>query len=66
MPDKPVVATGASLIALTVTIISCESESSVSLAVIVNVSLPLKFAAGVNVISLPSSVATMSVPSVIL
>ena len=52
--------------ALTVTVIFCESESSLSVVVTVKVSLPLKFSYGVNVISLPSSVAVISLPPVIL
>ena len=51
---------------MTVTVIVCESESSLSVVVIVNVSLPLKFSDAVNAISLPSSVAVISLPPVIL
>ena len=65
-PIKSTVATGGSLIGLTITVISCESESSLSVVVIVNVSLPLKFSDAVNTISLPSSVAVISPPPEIL
>ena len=65
-PTKPVVATGASFTGNMVTVMLCESVSSPSLTVTVNVSLPLKSVGALNEISLPSSVAVISVPVVIL
>ena len=65
-PVKPVVATGASFTGNMVTVMLCESVSSLSLTVMVNVSLPLKSAGALKDISLPSSVAVISVPVVIL
>ena len=49
-----------------VTVMVCESESSLSLTVMVNVSLPLKSKGALKLTSLPSSKAIISVPSVIL
>ena len=59
-------AIGASLTGFTVTVISCESERSPSVADTVNISLPLKFVVAVNVISLPSSTAIISLPPAML
>ena len=48
------------------TVNACEFINSLSLTVIVNVSLPLKSVGALKVISVPSSVAIISVPSDIL
>ena len=65
-PIKPVVATGASFMGNIVTVMLCESVYSPSLTVIVKPSLPLKSVGALNNTSLPSSVAVISVPAVIL
>ena len=57
---------GASLTGFTVTVMVCESASSLSETERVNVSLPLKFSGALNVTVLPSRTAEMSVPSEIL
>ena len=64
--DKPAVATGASLTAFTVTVILCESDSSPSLTVKVNVSLPLKLSEALKETSVPLNVAVISVPPLTL
>ena len=65
-PDKSVAAIGASLTATIVTVSTCESVKSPSVTLTVKFSVPLKSVGAVKLKSVPSKVATISVPVVTL